>query len=637
MKVCTLQVYILLLCFILSLNGISVNEKEYDIDSFRTSLFKWHRSEGYYYVKLGLDKSLHFAGYVTFDSDNKKMTDLITYKVVSNSSVEFYINEFDEGKAVFKTQEEKLIYKTTELVNVTNVYVGPLVNEKNYGYIITVSKGESDYITIFLDSNGKQFESLKISPIFIGDINGDRNIEIIAYKDDSRKIYYIKKTGSNYNVEEHPFSSILIDESSDINDAGNKYMEYKFAGLGAALIDVDADCRNDLILTSEDGDGNKFLEIYRGRVDPVSQTVKYVLNEQNGTINLGSEKLGPFALGDFNDDGLVDLIFPVLSSESEKPKVKILYNIYPLHYYWADQFCKKHPQHKDVPPVFNSITHFVDFVLDLPNYTFAISPISPTIIRVADFKNKAHPGFGAIFRNKNNNTTKLVLFENRCTKTSETTNIFSEDLSEEIENINYFGFFDIDENGNIDVLVDCKEGTKGIYNNYFPDTYFIKAKTLLFDQLYATEIGTNYRYIATDNDGDRRMDFAWQLAMTADLTLNPPYALVGIGRSNNYIENLEVITNSYDRCKDSKGEDTYSISPVIPKTQLLITKELKSNKIDWNVDLIVSPTEKLLIMMIVIGAILILILIVIIVLHIRETKEDKKQESGTEQFKSWFN
>jgi hypothetical protein len=114
---------------------------------------------------------------------------------------------------------------------------------------------------------------------------------------------------------------------------------------------------------------------------------------------------------------------------------------------------------------------------------------------------------------------------------------------------------------------------------------------------------------------------------------------VGIGRSNNYIENFSVISNSMkpmksgDKCPDKSEENTFT--PIIPKSQLLITKKLTADdKVEWTVDLIVSPTENLLTLIIVIGVVLFVILVIIIILHIKEINEDKRQES--EKFTAWF-
>ena len=603
------------------------------ITDFRTSLFKFHSSEGFYYVDIGLEKADHVVAYIDFeDNDKDKLTDLVTYQITS-TSIDFYRYNFNKKDGKFIKSPSFFKLDDTSLL-ITNVYVGPLVDDSEYGYIITALK-DNQYTSYFINREGAQFGKYNFNPTFIGDVNGDRNIEIITYTD-SRKIYYIKKTDSQYTITEGDFSNILLN-ASDINDAGYKYLSYKFAQLGAAMVDVDGDCRNDLLLTSIGEDGNAYLEIYRGRADSSSKQIKYALNENNSTINLGNpNKIGRFNIGNFNGDGFVDIIIPNKELNSNnKPTVKILFNKNVRSYKWSENYCSTHPQYnKEVPIVFD-IDEAKEMELDLLDYKFAELKHTPSIVKVVDMKNDVYDGFGAVFQKKDSNEYTICSFINNYKANSN--KIFSSYLQFNQKEVNYISFFDLDENGNMDLFVDTQiNGTISVFNNIYPDTYFIKAKTLLNDRKYSAETGTNYRYIATDNDGNRNLHFAWQLSMNTDLDMNTPYSLMGIGRSNNYIENLVVISNSYDSATISKASDTYAISPIIPKTQLLITKK-RTNEIEWKVDLIVSPTEKLLIMMIIIGAILILILVLIIILHIKETKEDKKQESGTEQFKSWFN
>jgi hypothetical protein len=86
-------------------------------------------------------------------------------------------------------------------------------------------------------------------------------------------------------------------------------------------------------------------------------------------------------------------------------------------------------------------------------------------------------------------------------------------------------------------------------------------------------------------------------------------------------------------CKGKSEENTFT--PIIPKSQLLITKKLNDEgEVEWKVDLKVSPTENLLTLIIVIGVVLFVILVIIIILHIKEINEDKRQES--EKFTAWF-
>ncbi len=109
--------------------------------------------------------------------------------------------------------------------------------------------------------------------------------------------------------------------------------------------------------------------------------------------------------------------------------------------------------------------------------------------------------------------------------------------------------------------------TKGYYNNYIYDAFFLKSIHFLTQGIYFTNtFGTSYRYINTNLDGSRRMDTSVQIPQTTNLQLNLPYSYIGIGRSNNYVENFAIITSI--RYKQNLNYKVYT--PIIPNSQLII-------------------------------------------------------------------
>lgn len=142
-------------------------------------------------------------------------------------------------------------------------------------------------------------------------------------------------------------------------------------------------------------------------------------------------------------------------------------------------------------------------------------------------------------------------------------------------NTYYPSFLDLDENGQLDLIIVTKTDDKfeilAYYNNYIYDVFFLKSVTLSVKNYFVTnELGVNYRYIITNLSGSRRMDVSFQGIQTSDLYLNLPYSFIGIGRSNNYIENFHVISNTH-----AAGQENYKIfTPIIPNSQLIISKEL---------------------------------------------------------------
>ena len=59
----------------------------------------------------------------------------------------------------------------------------------------------------------------------------------------------------------------------------------------------------------------------------------------------------------------------------------------------------------------------------------------------------------------------------------------------------------------------------------------------------------------------------------------------------------------------------------------------KKDKIEWDIELMITPMSKMWLFFIIVVFVMILVLAIIIFLHVRELKEEQK---GTTKFKSWF-
>jgi len=97
--------------------------------------------------------------------------------------------------------------------------------------------------------------------------------------------------------------------------------------------------------------------------------------------------------------------------------------------------------------------------------------------------------------------------------------------------------------------------------------------------------------------------------------LQLPYAYMGIGRSNNYLEKLHAGTSV--RAKPASRMWT----PIIPNSQLVVFgKSAEFN--EWNLEMFINPMQKLTLIVIVSGALLVVIGIAIIVLYCKEKTQD---------------
>lgn len=133
-------------------------------------------------------------------------------------------------------------------------------------------------------------------------------------------------------------------------------------------------------------------------------------------------------------------------------------------------------------------------------------------------------------------------------------------------------------------------------------------------------IGTSYRMIVTDLQDTKSVVHASQLFHSSSyLALQAPYAYLGVGRSNNYVENF------YAAFSIGGGRPIRVWTPIIPNSQLIIFAP-EANPDNWTMELFINPTSSLVLIVIACLVCLIIIGLVIIILHVGEKNEDKKNK-----------
>ena len=643
--------YILLLIILFSY--IKTDNEKYDIDDFKQSIWFWKsKSEGTYEINTGLD-NYTIIGYL--NNYDEKYTKLIVY----NKTEEYYyfsLASYKKSKNYYIKGEEKNIFSINQIdYEIHNVIGNVFNNDNKICYLVTLYKhdstGNSDNHFNFLnyffypnEDNKYEMSDTNIkSKVFVADIDGDKKLEIIYDTNLNRQVM---KIDSNYKNNNN-IKSFMEYTIQDSNYPNNNEEKLSLEGSNA-FIDINNDCRNDLIFTVDSENGPKLL-IYIGMYYKLNDqddtyVIKYGLNQKN-EINLDKD-FGPFALGDFNDDGRVDLIFPLLIGN----KVSILLNQESRTNDWSDEFC---PHHK-IKDQSNTLFNLSDSKYCI-NLTFPESDdkkiyynpkITYTSIRTADFMSSGSHGILVIMEDINNGEQSVRLY--KIDKDDDKLNLELEtDLSKKFSNLNqnlqYASFFDFGEDGILDVIVVGDDETRGFYRNVDNSNYYVTAQLSVTDndkKYNLIEVGAGYHYVVTNNNGKRRIDYSWQLAQTGDLNLNLNYAYMGLGRTNNYLENLEIVSVSSKKINNDTKSDSVKFTdkdlteykqytPIIPKSQLLVKKVGD----DWNIDLIVQPTEKIILMIVIIFIILLIILAIIIYLHIKEVKEDKNQ---AKEFSAWY-
>ncbi|KZS98847.1 hypothetical protein SISNIDRAFT_403326 [Sistotremastrum niveocremeum HHB9708] len=202
-------------------------------------------------------------------------------------------------------------------------------------------------------------------------------------------------------------------------------------------------------------------------------------------------------------------------------------------------------------------------------------------------------------------------------------------------------FFDLDEDGTLDILIQ-RTGDQGsgrvefVENNFFHDAFFLKAITLNgacsngFCKSVNGSVNTNpfgvsytgatYKYTVFDTVGKRSAAQAAQTPQTAYQSLLTPYAFIGLGRTNNYVEKFYVGATLH-----TEEHYTY-LEGVIPNSKVAIwPPNVRDGQIqgDWKRELYLRPGQWIPLVTLTVVLATGLMAIIVLVLHLNEKREDK--------------
>ena len=613
-------------------------------------------TSGFYTFKLGLSNNCKPLYYVDLNSD--KLNDIIASCKTSKggSKISYFIYNESNKKFELSDSYTTLTFDDYEIIT---FLANDLNKNGKIDYVLTLKKkNEYENRVYAFNKDSDTFELiLKINNnnqnLFVADIGSQRILKIIYYdpSDSKRKVFYYDEI-SNKFVTRNFTDFLSTNKACDGND---KYSSLPFESPNTnAFVDIDGDCINDMVISSYDqsNKNERKLEIWKGVLE--NGEIKYCLSNEN-VYNIDSS-LGLFTVVDVDRNALPDLVFPILNSSP--PQILVSYNKLPISYDWTSDFCSDHtPINFSKSPNSKINKIFEDFKIgtstknnyiinihENKNYKFYSDNTEfPLYLRFSDVNQDSYPDFVTIFYDKSSKSKKLIIFLSQEINDENERRTFSQkeiyDLDSNIDSKNYdlavASFFDFEDNRKMGlILSDINGNTLGLYNNYVYDTYTLKSILVSKkDCFFCTEYGSSQRFITTNINGARRMDLSLQSPqISSPGILSLTFAYLGIGRSNNYIENFHIISgNAFDREDNDK---TYT--PVIPNSQLIIYHDniAGGNKTTWQVDLVVKPTKKLYQLILVIIIVIILLTFIAFRLQMKEMEEDYIENKET--FAPWF-
>lgn len=185
----------------------------------------------------------------------------------------------------------------------------------------------------------------------------------------------------------------------------------------------------------------------------------------------------------------------------------------------------------------------------------------------------------------------------------------------------------------------CKENCgKSIDNDKFKNPFSNKKITALG---YGTnQAGSPIYFELVDSEGKQRKQSAGQLSQTADLALQTPYNIFGLGMLPNFIDLLtaslpinyttSIVDGHIDR---SNYPRIQSWTQIVPDSQVVVIPYPPNESTKWHSKLYITPSDNVLYTFVVLIAICFLLSLIIFFLWRKEVLEDKLEHK--EYKKHW--
>lgn len=475
--------------------------------------------------------------------------------------------------------------------------------------VVTLTEQDSTEHDVRILWGGDGFVDCKASTLFkivnqplIVDFNGDMIPDIIGEVKSADKLErYVWISSTDKSFSNRSLQSMVNQTIRNPHSSG--------------LFDLNNDLVADIYVTGED-----YIELW-------VNTGKEFL--QNGSIPYppNGAKYFQSTIVDLNLDGKLDHILPVCYNNNCSDAAILAWN--PTKSKWEVLLD-------------NFIHENITWSFKLPKGTKPeITAYLPVTLRAGDIDMDGYVDFLILLQSKSK--SKPIIIKNvPCTNCSQCT--FDRCLEiiwdvpglENIPNAEVIAFFDIYEDGILDIVVTTKEEVHGykihaLKNAEILDSCFMKILVLsglcgnctLGHMPYGVNLpGPIVRYNMTQSDGQPLVSSAVQLSQTAYFALHLPYSVFGLGETPNFIDALTVsVPEKFDKSAHKR-----EWTQIIPNSQIVVIPHPPNDERRWVKKLFVTPSHYVFLTCIALIGTCTFVAFIVAVLHWRERKEDKKEK-----------
>ncbi|OQR77999.1 T-cell immunomodulatory protein-like [Tropilaelaps mercedesae] len=467
---------------------------------------------------------------------------------------------------------------------------------------LTIFWGTGDFENPLDPLHNKTFPDAYVEPLLL-DYNGNRYVDILTSLGDDahRTLIECKRNESNKTeCDMRELNATLGKLPAVASPHSNSF------------VDLNGDLNTDLLVSTK-----HHFEVWIWQ-----EAGKYSKTIRNYPNNRRAEDLGQSVFVDFNSTGRLYHIVQVCNGGCNEAYIWLSNSADGIHGRWEK-------------------------IIELKNETFWKDDTFETSVnammslKAADFDQDGYPDFATIVRLPNGRRGLIGLVNRKCSGKGEicvagrTFQVmeYPGDFGQVTLAVN-LGFFDIRENGKIDVLVtegDPSSGNwtiKALENVYTEDVCFIKViivsglcgKDNCNGNRDKTQYGYNQpgplaMYTITDSEAKMRSSAAAQLYQTSHGALQLPYILFGIGLSPNFVESLEVRMPGLNK--------SHQWTQIIPNSQMLVIPNPIKDPSLWQNKLFITPSRKMLHTGLALCGVVLVNLTIVLALHLMEKKADR--------------
>ncbi|SOV76932.1 conserved Plasmodium protein, unknown function [Plasmodium reichenowi] len=674
------------------------NKYENRIKSFYVEAYNWNFLEKWKSINtnekleykinynIGLNIDAEIGDFGDYNSDVK--TDLILFKYDKDkllSTIFIYVFSVKENKFIYHTEvsfEGKIMNVTAIDLNFDGALDVLVLFKDNKDS----SKSNKYYVAAFLQNDNDQLEEIwnskkkeqndesitdneedniyytNIHPL-ICDINNDGLPDIIGQQSGGpdgffRFIWINTRNG----FKSFLWKNINIFKYSELDEITNPN--------SSAIVDINGDCKSDLVFTVYNSYEKRIgLEIWLNKI--IDGKSFYVKHSQDYLLPPNSLQV---LFGDFNGDGSIDLVVPTCVKSSfcnyccvSDDKIYFIPNIQKKI---CDSSWKK-PDETKCRPASNlcsesdfefqqNLTDDFISVVDTSGLHLSGNADYPYYLSVGDIDDDGY--LDLLITLKNDKGQKYVrIYKNELKIHYEENSLevrgfynfyqFVTSPEESVTDVYNAAFFDIFENGVLDILIfgkyitsnkKTKYAAVGFIRNNETDSLFLKSTALNGicvndcykekDKITTKTLGGNahgptFKITVIDVNGVKSSRIGVQKSQSAHFPLQLPYVLFGLGRTSNYVEEFYVGMPTHE-------QKYYNMwVSIIPNSHIIVIPYPLNNSNKWQIQLSVNPSKKFYSILYITLICLSVIGVLIFILDRKEKVEDSKEELG---FKSHF-